>query len=114
MKLPPVGSLEGAVVALLLIGMYWHKSDRDVLALTRSAKGKPTQNGKCERFIRTFKESEVYLNEYTDLADARRPIRKFLEEVSMTKRIHSARDDVTPAEFEAECRAKAKRKGPGR
>lgn len=58
----------------------------------------------------SFKESEVYLNAYDDLADARRPIRRFLEDVSLRKRIHSALDDVTPAEFEAACRSKAKTK----
>src|SRR5262249_7366600 len=33
-RFPPVGSLLGAIVALLLFGMYWHKTVRDVLALT--------------------------------------------------------------------------------
>ena len=84
------------------------------IKISCSAKGKPTQNGTCERFIRTLKESEVYLNEYVDLADARRRIRKFLEDVYMTKRIHSALDYVTPAEFEAACRAKVKVKPKGR
>jgi putative transposase len=84
------------------------------IAVSCSAKGKPTQNGKCERFIRTLKESEVYLNAYEDLADTRRQIRRFLEDVYMRKRIHSALDYVTPAEFEAACRTKAKTKSKSR
>jgi putative transposase len=78
-----------------------------------SAKGKPTQNGICERFIRTLKESEVRLQDDEDLADARRKIRKFLEDVYMRKRIHSALGYVTPAEFEASCRVKTTRKSRG-
>lgn len=94
-----------------LAGGYVEKLQSHRIKVSCSAKGKPTQNGKCERFIRTLKESEVYLNEYVDLADARRQIRKFLEDVYMRKRIHSALDYVTPAEFEAAYRAKAKRTG---
>jgi transposase InsO family protein len=89
---------------------YIEKLQSRGIAVSCSAKGKPTQNGKCERFIRTLKESEVYLNAYEDLADARRQIRRFLEDVYMRKRIHSALDYVTPAEFEAACRTKAKTK----
>jgi hypothetical protein len=55
-----------------------------------SAKGKPTPKGIWERLIRTLKESEVRLQDYADLADARGKIRKFLEDVYMTKRIHWA------------------------
>lgn len=63
--------------------------------------GKPTQNAFAERFIRTLKEEEVSLHDYQDLADARTHIGRFLDEVYMTKRIHSSLDYRTPAEFEA-------------
>ncbi|MFO0805186.1 MAG: integrase core domain-containing protein [Gemmataceae bacterium] len=66
------------------------------------------QNGSCERFMRTLKENEVSLTEYADLADARRRIRRFLEDVYMRKRIHSALDYRTPAEFEAGLRTRMK------
>ena len=92
---------------------YLEKLARHGTAVSCSAKGKPTQNGKCERFIRTLKESEVHLQDYEDLADARRKIRKFLEDVYMTKRLHSALDYVTPAEFEESCRTKSKGKSEG-
>jgi len=93
---------------------YIEKLQSRGIAVSCSAKGKPTQNGRCERFIRTLKESEVYLNAYEDLADARRQIRRFLEDVYMRKRIHSALEYVTPAEFEAACRTKAKTKSKSR
>ena len=71
---------------------YLEKFQQHGLAVSCSAKGKPTPKGKCERFLRTLKESEVRLPEYEDLADARRKQRRFLEEVDMRKRIPSALD----------------------
>jgi transposase InsO family protein len=67
--------------------------------------GKPEENGYAERLMRTIKEEEVELSEYNDLDDAREQIGRFLEDVYMTKRIHSALDYATPAEFEALWRA---------
>jgi transposase InsO family protein len=63
--------------------------------------GKPEENGYAERLMRTIKEEEVELSEYYDLDDAREQIGRFLEDVYMTKRIHSALGYLTPAEFEA-------------
>jgi putative transposase len=63
--------------------------------------GKPEENGYAERLMRTIKEEEVELSEYNDLDDAREQIGRFLEDVYMTKRIHSALNYLTPAEFEA-------------
>lgn len=92
---------------------YVEKLESWGIAVSTSAKGKPTQNGKCERFMRTLKQEEVYLSDYMGLSDARRQIRKFLEDVYMRKRIHSSLGYVTPAEFEASCRSKAKAKSKG-
>ncbi len=63
--------------------------------------GKPEENGYAERLMRTIKEEEVELSEYKDLDDAREQIGRFLDDVYMTKRIHSALKYATPAEFEA-------------
>jgi putative transposase len=68
--------------------------------------GESAQNGYAERVIRTIKEEEVYLNEYTDLDDARKQIRRFIENVYQKKRIHSSLGYLTPAEFEAEWKAR--------
>ncbi len=51
--------------------------------------------------MRTLKEEEVYLHEYTDLSEARTRIGRFLDDVYRTKRVHSALGSQTPAEFEA-------------
>ena len=62
--------------------------------------GKAEENGYAERVIRTIKEEEVDLSEYFDFADAARQIGHFIEDVYMTKRIHSSLGYLTPAEFE--------------
>jgi putative transposase len=69
--------------------------------ISMASVGKPEENGYAERLMRTIKEEEVELSEYNDLDDAREQIGRFLEEVYMTKRIHSALGYATPAEFEA-------------
>jgi len=40
--------------------------------------------------MRTIKEKEVDFSEYNDFTDAYRQIGRFIEDVYMTKRIHSA------------------------
>jgi len=62
--------------------------------------GAAWQNGHAERLIRTIKEEEVQLAEDVDYADAVQQIGRFLNEVYMHKRIHSALGYLTPAEFE--------------
>ena len=51
--------------------------------------------------IRTIKEEEVYLNEYRNMAEAKQEIGHFIDVVYQHKRVHSALDYMTPAEYEA-------------
>lgn len=67
--------------------------------VSMTAVGAAWQNGFAERLMRTIKEEEVYLSEYRDYADAYRQIGRFLDEVYMHKRIHSALGYLTPVEF---------------
>ena len=69
--------------------------------ISMAAAGKPSENGYAERVIRTIKEEEVYLSEYQNMAEARQQIGHFIDVVYRRKRIHSALDYQTPAEFEA-------------
>ena len=73
--------------------------------ISMAAQGTPTENGYTERLMRTLKEEEVSLHEYEDLNDARAHIAHFLDDVYMTKRVHSALDYLPPVEFEAQWRA---------
>lgn len=68
--------------------------------------GEATQNGHAERLMRTIKEEEVNLSEYRDFYDARCRIGAFLDDVYQHKRIHSALGYLTPAEYEAQWRAR--------
>jgi len=79
---------------------YTHVLKQYGIQISMAAQGKPEENGYAERFMRTLKEEQVELSEYLDLDDARRPIGCFIEDVYMTKRIHSALGYLTPAEFE--------------
>lgn len=68
--------------------------------ISMAAIGKAEENGYAERFMRTIKEEEVDLSEYLDFHDALEQIGYFIEDVYMTKRIHSSLGYLTPVEFE--------------
>jgi transposase InsO family protein len=70
------------------------------IQISMAALGKAEENGYAERVIRTIKEEEVDLSEYIDFADAAQQIGHFIEDLYMTKRIHSSLGYLTPAEFE--------------
>jgi transposase InsO family protein len=80
---------------------YTDLLQRYEVQISMAAQGKPEENGYAERLMRTIKEEEVDLSEYTDFADVYRQIGRFLEDVYNTKRIHSALGYLTPVEFEA-------------
>lgn len=69
--------------------------------VSMSAKGRPTENGIVERFIRTFKEEHIDYTEFDSFADAVEQVKHWLEVEYMTERIHSSLAYLTPFEFEA-------------
>lgn len=73
-----------------------------------SRRGNPYDNAKAESFFKTLKYEAVYLWEYEDLADARRRIGFFLEDVYNRKRLHSALGYRPPVEFEQSLQTEAR------
>ena len=69
--------------------------------ISMASVGKAEENGYAERFMRTIKEEEVDLSEYRDFMDALNQIGHFIDDVYMTKRIHSSLGYLTPVEFES-------------
>jgi transposase InsO family protein len=68
--------------------------------LIMSAKGRPTENGILERFIRTFKEEHFDYSKYENFKDAVEQIKFWLECEYKTDRIHSSLAYLSPLEFE--------------
>src|SRR5262245_51584140 len=105
MALEERGSVKGCI----------HHSDRGVqyachayvkeleaagMRIRMARKGNPYDNAAAESFMKTLKCEEVYLWDYQSLADLKRRIPYFLQEVYNQKRLHSALGYVTPEEFE--------------
>jgi transposase InsO family protein len=76
-----------------------HLTARNV-QISMAAVGKAWENGYAERWMRTFKEEEVYLSEYDSYQNALKNIGGFIDRVYNTKRIHSALGKLSPAQFE--------------
>ena len=70
------------------------------IQISMAAVGKAEENGYAERFMRTLKEEEVDLSDYRNFPDALHQIGHFIDEVYLTKRIHSSLGYLTPLEFE--------------
>ena len=71
------------------------------IQISMSRTGNPYDNAKAERFMRTLKYEEIYMNDYETLAEVRTSIEHFIETVYNRKRLHSALGYRPPVEFEA-------------
>ena len=62
--------------------------------------GNPYDNAKCESFLKTLKQEEIYCHEYRDMEDLRVHSSAFIDEYYNRQRLHSALGYVSPAAFE--------------
>jgi len=67
------------------------------IKISMDGKGRATDNICIERFWRTIKYEEIYLNEYKNIKSLNRAIEKFINSYNK-KRLHSAIDYQTPNE----------------
>ena len=65
-----------------------------------SRAGNPYDNAFAESFIKTLKYEEVYRNHYRDMQEAQAAIAEFIDQIYNQKRLHSALDYLSPADFE--------------
>lgn len=65
-----------------------------------SRTGNPYDNAKCESFIKTLKQEEIYTRQYRDRADLEKHLKQFLEQYYNCQRLHSALNYCSPATFE--------------
>jgi len=70
-----------------------------------SRSGNPYDNAKCESFIKTLKQEEIYTRQYRDRADLEAHIAEFLEQYYNRQRLHSALGYRSPEQFENSLRA---------
>lgn len=70
------------------------------IAPSMSRAGNPYDNAKCESFMKTLKQEEIYTRHYRDRADLEVHIGQFLEQYYNRSRLHSALNYRSPEQFE--------------
>ena len=69
-----------------------------------SRAGNPYDNARCESFIKTLKQEEIYTRQYRDRAELETCLRHFLEHYYNRRRLHSALNYRSPEQFERHLR----------
>jgi putative transposase len=69
-----------------------------------SRAGNPYDNARCESFLKTLKQEEIYTRQYRDRTDLERHITEFLDQYYNRRRLHSALGYRSPEDFERSLR----------
>lgn len=65
-----------------------------------SRPGNPWDNARCESFMKTLKQEEIYCGEYADQADLEEHLAAFIDGYYNVQRLHSSLGYCSPEEFE--------------
>lgn len=79
---------------------YVELLEKHQMVASMSRPGNPYDNARCERFMQTLKQEEIYASAYRDLQHLRENLGDFIECYYNHKRLHSALGYRTPEEFE--------------
>jgi putative transposase len=79
---------------------YGKVLDKHQIIASMSRLANPWDNAKCESFMKTLKQEEIYANEYRDMEHLRTNVTDFIEGYYNGKRLHSALGYETPEQFE--------------
>lgn len=80
---------------------YTKKLIKHNFEISMSRKGNPFDNAKAESFMKTLKQEEVYLWDYSTFEDAQKRVPYFIDAVYNQKRLHSSLGYLPPDEFES-------------
>jgi transposase InsO family protein len=83
-------------------GDYIDMLTKNSIVISMSRRGNPYDNAYAESFMKTLKHEEVLLNEYETFDEATANIRRFIEMVYNSKRLHSSLGYRPPVEFETD------------
>jgi transposase InsO family protein len=72
--------------------------------LSMSRPGNPYDNARCESFLKTLKQEEIYCRQYRDLDDLRTHSSAFIDNYYSRRRLHSALGYLSPEDFELQTR----------
>jgi putative transposase len=111
----PLAALDRAIMTRAPTAGLVHHSDRgsqyasnDYVARleaqgitsSMSRPARPWENARCERFMRTLKEEEVYVRKYRTLEQLQANIDDFIENFYNRERMHAALNFLSPEQFE--------------
>ncbi len=75
----------------------WEREKEHDIKISMDGKGRSIDNICIERFWRTIKYEEIYLNDYKSMHELRYSIKNYIDKYN-SKRLHSAIDNKTPNE----------------